>query len=91
MEADDLQAIMQEFGEIEDIVIIRDKLTSTHRGRDLNVTRLHALNVFLGCAFVTFTTNEAADAAVAKLHNKVTLPPVGCCKNSPFLLTLHIF
>lgn len=59
MEEDEIKAIMEEFGDVIDIVIIKDKISAAHRG----------------CAFVTFATRQAADACVAKLHNKVTLPP----------------
>lgn len=58
MEEDDLRPVLEAFGAIEDLVIIRDKLTGAHRG----------------CAFASFYSREAAERAVAELHNKVTLP-----------------
>lgn len=58
MEEDDLRPVLEAFGPVEDLVIIRDKLTGAHRG----------------CAFASFFTREAAEQAIAELHNKVTLP-----------------
>ncbi|TYZ61776.1 hypothetical protein PybrP1_010004 [[Pythium] brassicae (nom. inval.)] len=58
MEEDDLRPVLEAFGPIEDLVIIRDKLTGAHRG----------------CAFASFYSRDAAERAVAELHNKVTLP-----------------
>lgn len=58
MEEDDLRPVLEAFGAIEDLVIIRDKLTGAHRG----------------CAFASFYARDAAERAVAELHNKVTLP-----------------
>ncbi|OQS06212.1 CUG-BP- and ETR-3-like factor [Thraustotheca clavata] len=58
MEEADLRPILEAFGPLYDIVIIRDKVSGAHRG----------------CAFVTFCTRDAADAAIETLHNQVTLP-----------------
>lgn len=58
MEEDDLRPVLEAFGPLEDIVIIRDKLTGAHRG----------------CAFASFFSRDAAERAIAELHNKVTLP-----------------
>ncbi|OQR99335.1 CUG-BP- and ETR-3-like factor [Achlya hypogyna] len=58
MEEADLRPILEAFGPLYDIVIIRDKVSGTHRG----------------CAFVTFCTRAAAEAAIETLHNQVTLP-----------------
>lgn len=58
MEEDDLRPALEVYGELEDLVIIRDKLSGAHRG----------------CAFASFSTREAAEKAVEALHNKVTLP-----------------
>jgi hypothetical protein len=55
---EDLRGYFAPFGEIFDISIIRDKITGAHRG----------------CAFLTFTTKSAADAAIEALHNKCKLP-----------------
>ncbi|EQC36909.1 hypothetical protein SDRG_05737 [Saprolegnia diclina VS20] len=58
MEEADLRPILEAFGPLYDIVIIRDKVSGTHRG----------------CAFVTFCSRDAAEAAIETLHNQVTLP-----------------
>lgn len=60
MEEDDLRPVLEAFGQVEDLVIIRDKLTGAHRG----------------CAFASYFTREAAEKAISELHNKVTLPQV---------------
>lgn len=51
--------LLEEYGKITSISIIRDKKTGEHRG----------------CAFVTFETKEGADSAIQTLHNKKVLPP----------------
>lgn len=58
MEEDDLRPVLEVFGPLEDLVVIRDKLTGAHRG----------------CAFASFYSREAAEKAIDELHNKVTLP-----------------
>ncbi|KAI9909629.1 hypothetical protein PsorP6_014602 [Peronosclerospora sorghi] len=58
MEEEDLQPVLEVFGALEDLVIIRDKITGAHRG----------------CAFASYFKREAAETAVHELHNKVTLP-----------------
>jgi RNA recognition motif-containing protein len=58
MEEEELRPYLEKYGPLEDLVIIRDRLTGAHRG----------------CAFATYSTKEAADQAVEELHNKVVLP-----------------
>ncbi|TDH73696.1 hypothetical protein CCR75_002611 [Bremia lactucae] len=58
MEEEDLRPVLEVFGPLEDLVIIRDKITGAHRG----------------CAFASYFTRAAAEKAVQELHNKVTLP-----------------
>ncbi|KAG7380008.1 CUGBP Elav-like member 1 [Phytophthora pseudosyringae] len=58
MEEDDLRPVLEVFGPLEDLVIIRDKITGAHRG----------------CAFASYFALDAAERAVQELHNKVTLP-----------------
>jgi len=58
MVENDLRPILEQFGEVYDCVIIRDKINGTHRG----------------CAFVTYCHRDAADSAIEALHNKVILP-----------------
>ncbi|RHY05704.1 hypothetical protein DYB25_010934 [Aphanomyces astaci] len=58
MDEDELRPILENFGPLYDIVIIRDKISGAHRG----------------CAFVTYCTRDAAEAAIDTLHNQVTLP-----------------
>ncbi|CEG39072.1 cug-bp-and etr-3-like [Plasmopara halstedii] len=58
MEEDDLRPVLEVYGQLEDLMIIRDKITGAHRG----------------CAFASYFTRDAAEKAVIELHNKVTLP-----------------
>ncbi|CAH0486504.1 unnamed protein product [Peronospora farinosa] len=58
MEEDDLRPVLEVYGPLEDLVIIRDKITGAHRG----------------CAFASYFTRDAAEKAVQELHNKITLP-----------------
>lgn len=55
---EDLRPIFAEYGSIFELTVIRDKTTGTHRG----------------CAFLTYTTKEAAEAASLALHNQYKLP-----------------
>ena len=54
MEEADLFPIFEKYGPMQDVAIIRDKHTGQHRG----------------CAFVTFFSQECADACETELHNK---------------------
>lgn len=58
MNEEALRPIFAEHGTIFDLAIIRDKATGHHRG----------------CAFLTYTTKQAADIALDNLHNKLKLP-----------------
>lgn len=58
MGEEDLRPVFAEFGSIFDLTVIRDKTTGHHRG----------------CAFLTYSSKPAADAALEALHNKVKLP-----------------
>jgi hypothetical protein len=55
----DLRPIFEEFGEVEDVIIIRDRRTGLHRG----------------CAFVTFADEESAQSAMLNLHEKHRIGP----------------
>ncbi|KAG6557547.1 hypothetical protein Mapa_000821 [Marchantia paleacea] len=55
-----IAAIFGEAGNVREINIIKDKLTKHSRG----------------CCFVTYSTREEADNAIAMFHDKRTLPPV---------------
>lgn len=57
MEETDLFPILEKFGPMENITIIRDSNTGQHRG----------------CAFVTFLKKESAEACQNELHDKVIL------------------
>lgn len=61
MTEESLRGIFSECGEISEISVIRDRVTDRHRG----------------CAFVTYTTREAARNAIDAFHNKVVLPEAG--------------
>mmetsp|Transcript_202 Transcript_202/g.281 ORF Transcript_202/g.281 Transcript_202/m.281 type:complete len:599 (+) Transcript_202:388-2184(+) len=56
LEESDLFPIFQKYGPMEDVAIIRDKLTGQHRG----------------CAFISFFSKESADACELDLHNNFT-------------------
>lgn len=58
MEEEALHPIFAEFGAIFDLTVIRDKASGSHRG----------------CAFLTYTSKAAAEAALEALHNKRKLP-----------------
>ncbi|CAK4068010.1 unnamed protein product [Aphanomyces euteiches] len=58
MDEEELRPVLEAFGPLYDLVIIRDKISGAHRG----------------CAFVTYCTRDAAEAAIDTLHNQVTLP-----------------
>jgi len=54
MEEEQLQQLLETYGPIKDLSIIRDKKTGAHRG----------------CAFVTFASRESNELAINELHNK---------------------
>lgn len=60
MEEDELRQVLEVYGTLDDLVIIRDKLTGAHRG----------------CAFASYYSRDAAEKAIEELHNRVTLPNV---------------
>ena len=55
---DTLRATFQPFGQITDVVILKDRHTGAHKG----------------CGFVCFASRPAADHAIAALADKVKLP-----------------
>ncbi|XP_065052979.1 CUGBP Elav-like family member 1 isoform X2 [Rhopilema esculentum] len=57
-EETDLRPLLEEFGEVHDIQILRDKYTGQHKG----------------CAFVTFQSKEGALEAQNCLHERKILP-----------------
>lgn len=58
MGEDALRPFFAEYGPIFELTVIRDKTSGMHRG----------------CAFLTYCTKEAAQAASLALHNKLKLP-----------------
>ncbi|KAJ4461985.1 putative RNA-binding protein BRN1 [Paratrimastix pyriformis] len=54
-----LKPIFDEFGQVIEVAVIRDRTTGAHRG----------------CCFVIYATRPEADACIASLHNKRILPP----------------
>lgn len=51
-----------QFGDVQDIIILKDKVTGQPRG----------------CAFVSYATKEEAEAAIASLNKGVHLPGALC-------------
>jgi len=83
-EAKDLRPYFESYGQIHELTVLRDRLTKNHKG---NIPKLihHSLVLqflmfvlFLGCAFLTFCSREAAVNAQKDLHEKKTLPGVSC-------------
>eukprot|EP00968_Pinguiococcus_pyrenoidosus_P009149 scaffold707_cov240-Pinguiococcus_pyrenoidosus.AAC.17 len=58
IEEEQLRPIFEEFGEIFELAVIRDRHTGAHRG----------------CAFLTYKTKESGDMAIRELHNRLVLP-----------------
>jgi len=54
--------VLLQFGDVKDIIILKDKVTSQPRG----------------CAFVSYATKEEAEAAIAALNKGVHLPGALC-------------
>ena len=60
-EAEQLRPVFEPYGEIQDLSILKDRVTGQHKG----------------CAFVTFRDSTSAIKAQDDLHDKKTLPGVG--------------
>merc|ERR1719331_3093681 len=60
LEEDGVREVFQEFGEIVEVVILRDRRTNMHQG----------------CCFVKFSSLIAAQSAINALHNQRSLPPL---------------
>jgi len=60
LEEDGVREVFQEFGEIIEIVILRDRRSGIHQG----------------CCFVKYGSVAAAQAAIQALHNQRSLPPL---------------
>lgn len=60
LEEDGVREVFQEFGDIVEIVILRDRRSGVHQG----------------CCFVKYSNVSAAQAAIAALHNQRSLPPL---------------
>ena len=60
LEEDGVREVFQEFGEIVEVVVLRDRRTGMHQG----------------CCFVKYGSMVAAQAAIQALHNQRSLPPL---------------
>ncbi|OUW48204.1 MAG: hypothetical protein CBD47_03305 [Synechococcus sp. TMED187] len=60
LEEDGVREVFKEFGEIAEVVILRDRRTGMHQG----------------CCFVKFVGMASAQAAIQALHNQRSLPPL---------------
>eukprot|EP00281_Chroomonas_sp_CCMP1168_P009972 CAMPEP_0206271632 /NCGR_PEP_ID=MMETSP0047_2-20121206/33538_1 /ASSEMBLY_ACC=CAM_ASM_000192 /TAXON_ID=195065 /ORGANISM="Chroomonas mesostigmatica_cf, Strain CCMP1168" /LENGTH=390 /DNA_ID=CAMNT_0053700419 /DNA_START=106 /DNA_END=1275 /DNA_ORIENTATION=- len=56
---DEVREMFEEFGQVVDCIVLRDKYTGESRG----------------CGFVKYSTKEEGDAAIEALHNLRTMPP----------------
>ncbi len=77
-----LRPVFEEMGEILELAIIRDRNSHLHRGMCPSVMwapQLLLNTMYAGCAFLTYRTAEAAEAAIEKFHDKITFPPVRGC------------
>jgi len=60
LEEDGVREVFQDYGEIVEIVILRDRRTNMHQG----------------CCFVKYSSMIAAQSAINALHNQRSLPPL---------------
>ena len=60
LEEDGVREVFHEFGEIVEVVILRDRRTNMHQG----------------CCFVKYNSLIAAQSAINALHNQRSLPPL---------------
>lgn len=58
----DLLPLFKKFGDVKDIIILKDKVTGQPRG----------------CAFVSYATKDEAEAAISALNKGVHLPGALC-------------
>ena len=90
-EEKDLRPYLEPYGIIHELLILRDKISHVHKGREtsrqsanelstLGICLIHVLSTCFsastGCAFVTYCTKQSAEMAQRDLHDSLVLPGV---------------
>ena len=84
-----LELIFKKFGNITDMLVIRDKVTGQHKGAwhlcfscwcarsdSCSFAEKYILSTRAGCAFITFENRAQAEAAIVNVHDKIIIAGV---------------